>query len=114
MQAVTKMMDPNISSTIKLLQFMTVIRLDLQMADSPSKRISAHHQRCIQGQIYNVRKQLTAKQPDGCKVDDSSGALTSLFEMHDWRKLLHKHSDPADFYHLPLFDFVIICCEVTA
>jgi hypothetical protein len=57
-----------------------VFRWNLQLADSPNRKIVAQHQRCIQLQIYNVQRQLTAKQRNGCKLDDLFGALTSLFE----------------------------------
>jgi hypothetical protein len=59
---------------------------------------------------------LTARQLDGCKVEDSFGALTTLFAKYDLRELVRKHNrdDPADSYHLPLFEFVVIGSEVTA
>jgi hypothetical protein len=116
MQAITKMMDPSISSTTilcimpvhyaavtapQLSESSTVLRRNLQLADSPNKKTAAHFQRCVQRQIYNVRKQLTRKQLDGVKLGDSFGALTSFFEKNVYRELVAKHNDPADSYHPP-------------
>jgi hypothetical protein len=92
----------------------TVLRQNLQLADNPNKKNAAQLQHCVQRQVYNVRKQLARKQLDCCKLDDSFDALTSFFEKNDFRELVAKHNDPADSYHLPLFDFVIIGREVTA
>jgi hypothetical protein len=92
------------------------IRHFREIVHSPNKKIAAHFQRCVQRQIYNVRKQLTRKQLDAVKLGDSFGALTSFFEKNDFRELVAKHNDPADSYHPPCqrFDFVIIGGEVTA
>jgi hypothetical protein len=40
--------------------------------------------------------------------------LTPLFAKYDLRELVLKHNDPANSYHLLLFDFVVIGGEVTA
>jgi hypothetical protein len=82
----------------------------LQLSDSPSKNIYASLQLSIQRRVWAVRRELTAKQLDGCKVDDSFGALSTFCILNHWRDLVH---DPADSYHLRLFDFVVFG-DVTA
>jgi hypothetical protein len=47
-------------------------------------------------------------------IADSFGSLTEFCIRSSWSGPVRKHNDPAIDYHLPLYEYVVIGCELIA
>ncbi len=83
------------------------LRLNLCLADSPSKqiRVPPEHVRPLQNRVYKVHRTLMAKSLDG-EDSNSFGALATFPADYDWSECFRRHNDPTTEYPLAQFELV--------
>ena len=62
--------------------------------------------RSTQRVVYTQRSETNAARLSGVKLDGSNGTMTQLADKMDLLKILEKHNDPDDPYHLNLHEVV--------
>ncbi len=81
--------------------------------ESLTKTIPQQLERCVQRIVQNVRKQVTHQHLDGFNLKDSFGSLHVLCEANLFSDFMLKHNDSDIAYHFRLFEFVVLCSQVS-
>ena len=66
----------------------SVLRRNLLDHDSPTKTIPVHLKQCVERRVYSCRKDMTKKQLEGFKLNDSFGSLTVFIENNKFLALM--------------------------
>jgi hypothetical protein len=82
--------------------------------DSPIMTIGAEHSRSVIRRVRYASKNLTTKHLGGFMIADRFSSLTEFCIRSPWSELVRKHNDPAIDCHLPLYEYVVIGCDLIA
>jgi hypothetical protein len=84
------------------------LRRNMQLADSPGKKIAPEFLRSVQHYVKLSRAQLTMKQLDGFDINSSYGSLQQFSDKFWFADLFARNNDGEDEFHFDLFTPVVI------
>jgi hypothetical protein len=90
------------------------LRRNMQISDSPGKKMKADMLRSIRNRVKTAREQLTTTLLSGYAIDDSFGSLTKFAARLDFRRLIDQHNDSEHEFHFDLFEPIIIGSDIQA
>ncbi len=99
-----------ISDAVTIAQQLSAAQLqrNMQLADSPSKKIVPELLRSVQHWVKLSRAQSTMKQLDRFDINSSYGSLQKFWEQFWFADLVARNNDGEDEFHFDLFTPVVV------